>query len=144
MWKIGTMMAGPDSQIAMHNQTSPTVASFVSPRSEGNVALRERAFRWFSPWTQRSNLGFRNRVLSVLPCPYTWQAVQHWRKGSREMPARAARAIANYIEATVLEGLAIATELRAHADQQDARPKRMEGCCAIRKDGCDRRGSWRR
>ena len=138
------MMADPDSQIGSRNHIARPLKSARRVPNAGNVALCERAIRWLFPWTQRSYPGFRKGALSVLPRAYTWQVVQHWQKNNREMPAPVAHAIAVRMETTALEGLEIATELRAHTDGQDARPKRMVGCCAIPEDGLDRRGRWRR
>lgn len=141
---IGNVMTDTDAQAVDRDHAISGAPSLLSVPSGSNAALCKLALCWLAPWSRSEYPGLRKVTLALLPRPYTWQAVQHWRTGRRELPADVAEALARQIEARALAGLALVTDLRSHAKWQDARPKRMVGCCVVREDGRDRRGNWRR
>ena len=106
--------------------------------------LADRAGDWLFPWTRETYPGLIRGFLAMLPRHYTWSAVRHWHAGRRRMPAASCRALADAIEARCRVGMEVAAALRVDADAQDAAPKRAYGCCAVREDGLDRRGGWKR
>lgn len=116
----------------------------VRAASVGNAALCEQAIRWLMPWTLSTFPGLRKGILSILPGVYTWQAVQHWRRGRRHLPAHVAEAMAEMIGARCRAGQSLEAELRAHAAAQRALPRPVTGCCRIEAAGWNRRGYWRR
>ena len=123
----------------------PTKPCVVHRNYTGNMALCDHALRWLFPWTRRSYPGFRKGVLSALPRSYTWQAVQHWRRGRRLMGADVADALADQIEALCVDGRDIIAGLRSHAAAERTKPKRLVGCCAPDPvTGWDRRGHYPR
>lgn len=131
-----------DVQHPHPHEVSP---SAVCGPSAGNGALCERAIRWLLPWTHATFPGFRKGILSMLPGFYAWQAVQHWRRGRRRLPAGVAEAMADAIRSRRLAGELIEAELRAYAVAQRAMRRPAAGCCRVdNATGRDRRGSWRR
>ena len=66
-------------------------------------------------------------LLSDLSRTRTWGAVKHWMAGRGRFPAWAARDLANVLENRARGDLALAEELRRHADVEDARLRRVSG-----------------
>jgi hypothetical protein len=135
---------------APHGHISPWPASAVASAIPSNrdysdpaLQLPGRARNWFFPWYQLVYPGCNAGFLSLLPRPYAWQAVQHWMKGRRAMPADVARSLAEAVRTRVEIGLTLAADLEAYADRQ-ASEQRPTGFCSVGADGKDKRGHWRR
>ena len=106
----------------------------VALNCSGHYTIASRAFHWLCPWTGRTFPGFQRHILSLLPRPYKWSAVQHLRRDRRRMPSSSARALAAAIEVRVIEGQALILELREYADAEDARVKPLHGFFRVEKE----------
>ena len=105
----------------------------------GSVAAIPHAFVWLCPWLTTGFVGFRATILGLMPRPYTWSAVRHWKSGRNRVPADVARAIAAAVRDKAERGLQLAAELDAYADAEEARPKRRCGFLRVEEDGNFRR-----
>ena len=131
----------------MSSQPPPGTASTVrAPCLDDDAppSLCSRALVWLCPWQSANFPGFRRAILGHIPRAVTWDGIQHWRKGRRVLPADVAEALAAAIEARCAVGRGLVGELRDHAAARRAQPRLLRGCCAVREDGRDRRGNWRR
>lgn len=75
-----------------------------------------------------------------------YSAITKWRQGKNRFPAWAARQWAAVLTARAEADLALARELTEHAEREEANPRVLRGCCAVRDRGGvvrDGRGGYR-
>lgn len=76
----------------------------------------------------------------------TYSAIGKWKLGKARLPAWAARQWAAVLTARAEADLALARELTEHAEREEANPRVLRGCCAVRDRGGvvrDGRGGYR-
>lgn len=115
-----------------------TLATEEVPQGQAMQSL----ILWIYPWISREYPGRLRGTLELLPRFVTHAAVGHWRRGKHIAPRWAKDALAAYVEARSIEGLALAAQLRATADPP---PAGHAGFRKVREDGMTRRGTpWLR
>lgn len=125
------MLASPDSpgveDVGDVPQTAEKRNRLVPSSWRGNGVLASRAIDYVWPWDYKAYPGLRRGVLLTLGRTITREGWQHWTHGRRTLPAWAAEALANEIEARAKAGIEIAAELRAHAADASNRLRHQPG-----------------
>ena len=92
-----------------------------------DAKLASRALNYLWPWPKHAYPGIRKGTALSLGRQLTWGAVRHWFTGRNPLPAWAAEALAEAIEARVAVGAEIAADLRAHVAVCNARLRHQKG-----------------
>src|ERR1700761_538915 len=70
----------------------------VRKSPDKNDLLMARCVDWLFPWTIKAYPGLYRGILPILTIQVTRRAIDHWRVGTRPLPAWAAADLANHMQ----------------------------------------------
>lgn len=118
----------------------------VTQHDDRDTTLVWRTVERLAPWQVATYPGRKFLLLESVLQRVGYAAIQRWWQGKNRFPAWAARQWAAVLTARAEADLALARELTEHAEREEANPRVLRGCCAVRDRGGvvrDGRGGYR-